>query len=509
MKKALIIFTLLLNFCLFSKAQFKEIAASPEFNEPYSPSTKLLLTKTGNLVLADVGFRDSIRIRVYNAAHQEIAVTSYEMTNPDKRKYSGITGAFEINGEIVLFIGTEEEKTSTLYRVMVDPHTGQVKKEEKILSLRPLPKNEFYSLWWGNLTVSKCENSDDYAIAFSNSTDSDKAKEVGVLLFNKEHIETARAFYETGEKEFQSLRLSGMQVIDHQKVGLLFIGSTWGDKIGDEGRRMFLGLLKKGSSSLSITKLNLPEENVPTQPLLYYNSYIKKLIVVAVCGGKKVDQYLCLLDPETGKAEKVISYDFSDAFYEKGKNIYGKRYVFYGMPVNFLTDKNGNFSVVYQEEGYWSSGSGGGGGTFYTDIIIADFDKNGKLLNNYLAPRKIFPGGGFGSQYADFVYVKNNNKSWLFFNDDRENIERLEKNKDPKKILSVRGCDAFYFPLTGTEPLPSRKYLFGQTDEKEPHMQSAFGLSIYDDKNDLFITLRLNRDQGIRKIVNMVWLKPQ
>jgi hypothetical protein len=329
------------------------------------------------------------------------------------------------------------------------------------LSLKPLPKNGYYALWWGNLTVSKGADCDDYAIAFSNSFESDKVKEISVLLFNKDHVETARSFYETAEKEFQSLRLCNVSVIDHEKVCLLFIGSTWDNKVGDEGRKMFLAFMKKGSSSLSINKMNLPEGNVPKAPQLFYHNYSKKLTVVAVCGGDKVDQYLCFLDPETGKAEKTIKYDFNEAFYEKGKDIYGRRYLFFGMPVNFLVEKDGNFSVVYEEEGYVSSGSGGGGGSYNSDIITADFDKNGKILSNYLVPRKFFPANGFTNNYAKFAYMKNNDKAWLFINDKRENIERLQKNKDPKQVLfTAYDCDAFYFPLTGNEPMPSRKYLF-------------------------------------------------
>jgi len=510
MKKVLLTLSLFFSFCLCSKAQFQEIAASPEFNEPYGGSSKLILMKKGNLVFADVGFKDSIRIRVYNTAHQEIAVTSYEMTRT-KRIHPGLRAAFEINGEVVLFISTEEEKTAVLYRVIVDPNSGQVKKEEKIMSLKPIPKDDRYGLLWGNFTVSKCADSDDYAILFSTSFESDKKKEIGILLFNKEHVETGRSFYETAEKEFSVLIFGGMVVVNAEKVALLLAGSPWKD--GD--RKMLLVLMKKGTSSLSITNLDLPEDKIPDDPKLYYNNYSKKLIIAVVCGGKNANKYLCFPDTETGKAEKIVKYDFSDAFSERSKDIHGRKYMFYGEPVDFLADKNGNFSVVYGEDGFELTG---GGDHYYdSDITIADFDKNGKLLSNYRIPRKIFLnpgsslsyGGGFGNNYTEYAYIKNNDKAWLFINDKRENIERLQKNKDPKQVVTVHDCDAFYFPLTN-EPIPSRKYLFRETGEKEEHIQSPFGVSAYDKENDVFITLRLNRDPKKRtKTVNIVWLKPQ
>jgi len=511
MKKLRLIICLLLGFCLFSKAQFKEIAASREFNEPYSGSTKLLLMKNGNLILADVGFKDSIRIRIYNAAHQEIAVTSYEMAKPDKRKYSGLRAAFEINGEVVLFIATEEEKTETLYRVIVDPNSGQVKKEEKILSLKPLPKNEMYALWWGNLSISKGVESDDYAIVFCNNFRSDKVKEIGVLLFNKEHVETGRSFYETAEKEFESLKLIGLSLTGPEKAALLLVGSPWKD--GD--RKMFLALTKKGSSALTIIEQKFPEEKLPRDSKLFYNSYSKKLVLAAVCvcNEKRDNKYLYMIDPESGKTEKKINYAFNNAFHEKGEDIYGRKYLPLGAPMNLLVDKHGNFSVIYRADGTISTSSGASTYSTALEFTVADFDIDGKLLNNYLIPRKIVinPNSNFGDSYEAYAYIKNSDRAFLFFNDHRENIERLEKNKDPKQVIVVKDCDAFYFPLTGNNVLPARKYLYKETDDREEHIQFSYGAAcVYDKENDIFITVRLNRDEKKRtKSVNVVWLKPQ
>jgi hypothetical protein len=429
------------------------------------------------------------------------------MDNADKRRYSGLREIFEINGDAVLFIVTEEEKALLLYRLIVDPNSGKVKKEEKIFGLKPLHKDDMYAmLSWENFSVSKSAVSDEYAIVYCDNLQSDKVKKIEVVLFDKEHFAVGRSYYETAEKEINFFSFQGMVVVDVDKVALLLITSPWKD--GD--RKMFLALMKKGFSNLSMNELNLPEDKIPDDVKLHYNSYSKKLIVSVVCGGKKANKYLCFLDPETGKAEKIMNYDFTDAFYEKAKDIYGKKYGFYGEPLDLLVEKNGNFSIVLQEDGFEITG--GGSHDYISDIIVADFDKNGKLLNNYLVPRKVFinTNGGFANNYIEFAYIKNNDKAWLFFNDFRENIERLQNDKNPKQVVVVHDCDAFYFPLTGNALIPSRKYLFGETDEKKEHIQSPFGVFAYDKENDVFITLRLNRDEKKRtKTVNVVWLKPE
>jgi hypothetical protein len=516
MKSTLLIFSLLFSFCFFSKAQFKQIAASPEFDEPISEYSTFILMKNGNLVFTEVGFKDSIRTRVYNSTHQEIAVTSYAMTSPAKRTYLALTKAFEIDGEVVLFINTEEEKARVIYRVRVDPASGKVKKEEKIFELKPLPKKELYTLDWGAFHVNKSAESDDYAVVFCNNFRSEKIKKIEIVQFNKDHAETSRASYETAEYEALSFR--GIEVIDRERVALLLLTYTYNS--GDERLKMLLALKKRGSSALSINMLKFPADRKPEKAILHYNNYSNKIIVAAWLGGYPEGQYVGFYNSESGKAEKSVDFNFTEAIFEKIRDIHGKKFIFLGKPVMVLTGKTEGFSIVYEEdEDVFTQGSTGTWFHHYTtDIIVADFDKNAKLLSNYLVPKKFLLnastslsyGGGFGNQYRTYTYMKGVGKDYLFINDTRVNIDRLEKNKDPKQVSVVNDCDAFYFQLTGKEPIPSRKYLYGETREKEEHIQSPFGVSAYDKENDIFITLRLNRDPKKRtNTTNVVWLKPQ
>ncbi|MEO6251985.1 MAG: hypothetical protein ABIO79_01660, partial [Ferruginibacter sp.] len=174
------IFSLSIMLLLYSLtfAQFKQIAASNEFNEPRG-SSALLLIKNGNLVLAEIGPRDSIRIRIYNKAYQEIAATSYAMLNA-KRTSLSLNKALEINGEVVLFVNATEEKTRILYRVIIDPNSGQVKNEKYLLELKPEARNESGAVWRGNFSISKAADSDDYAIAYCNNYQSEKVKTIKV-----------------------------------------------------------------------------------------------------------------------------------------------------------------------------------------------------------------------------------------------------------------------------------------------------------------------------------------
>ena len=150
------------------------------------------------------------------------------------------------------------------------------------------------------------------------------------------------------------------------------------------------------------------------------------------------------------------------------------------------------------------------------NIAVVTYDRSGDIRSSYMIPKNFWIdnanslsyGGGFGNQYKRFAYINGNDKSYILLNDTRRNIEKLANDKDPIQIQGVGDCDAFYFPLTGTDPIPARKYLFGESDDKKERNLAPFGISTYDKENDVFIVLRLNKD-GRDKNVNLLWLKPQ
>jgi hypothetical protein len=93
--------------------------------------------------------------------------------------------------------------------------------------------------------------------------------------------------------------------------------------------------------------------------------------------------------------------------------------------------------------------------------------------------------GGFANNYIEYAYVKNNDKAYLFFNDFRENIQRLQNTKGPKQIVVVKDCDAFYFPLTGNEYYHPVN-IFWETDEKK-NIFNRHLVFLYFDKRMMFL----------------------
>jgi hypothetical protein len=520
--KKIIFPVLLLLFYSLTNAQFKEVAAGPSFNEPEKGMSRLVLMKDGSVLFFTITPKDGIDIRVYNPAHKETAVTNIQAAY-GKLKSGGLEGYFEINGDLVLLISDVEDKTPVLYRIIIDGKTGKLKKEQKIGELKRMNMGMGYAMVFGGVDVpdfyvSKDPESDNYAVALFNSFESDRSKRIEIVLYGSDHKELSRAYYASPDEKYKYLQFVSMSVMGSEKVSVLVNGYNSGGK----DREVILATLKKGASSVSFNELHFPQDSVLENGIVRYNPITQKLVVVAKIHERKKTKeaylYVAFVDPDKGKTEKLFQSGMGDEVNKRASAIFGKKYKYWGTPVNLYINKDGGFSVAYEEEAIvtieYSRGSSSHLETY--NIAVVTYDRSGELHSSYLIPKNFWIdnsnslsfAGGFGNQYKKFAYINGNDKSYILLNDTRRNIEKIEKDKEPVQIKGVSDCDAFYFPLAGNDPIPTRKYLFGESDEKKERNLAPFGISTYDKANDIFIALRLNKD-GKDKNVNLLWLKPQ
>ena len=113
---------------------------------------------------------------------------------------------------------------------------------------------------------------------------------------------------------------------------------------------------------------------------------------------------------------------------------------------------------------------------------------------------------GDGNQFKSFAYLNGKTKSYILFNDTERNNEKLAEGS-LVTVDGVSGSDAFYYPLTGVDPILKRDYVFGNPEGKRDHNLALFSISNYDRKNNIYATLRLTKEKG-NKGVQVVWLQP-
>lgn len=125
----LVVLMLLCNIIV--KAQFKPLAEGATFEEPEEGFAKILQLKNGNTMFIHITYKKGINIRMYNAAHQETAVTHIDPSY-GKLDYGNIEAAFELAGNAVLMISEVDSRTPMLYRLVIDGKTGNLKDDQKI-----------------------------------------------------------------------------------------------------------------------------------------------------------------------------------------------------------------------------------------------------------------------------------------------------------------------------------------------------------------------------------------
>lgn len=523
----LILFACLL--CISLNAQFKTIAEGPVFKEPTNGYGKILQLKNGGTIFLHLTDKNGIDVRVYDEKHAEKAVQKIE-PNYGKLKNGSIEAIFDINGDGVLMISELDEKKPVLYRLVIDGRKGTLKSETKIVELDKLTMGKGYSMAFGGVPqpgfyVKKDPYSDNYALALMHSFESDRNKRIEIVSFDKDHNEISRAFYTSPDSKYKYLKYIDMVVIGDQTVNVLAYAYNTKSSGGKESE-LVLATLFKGDKNVSLNELNFTKDFIVDGGLTRYNPVTKRIILVAAAKEKvKANNttympFMAFIDPYIGTLEHA-----SVLYPKKASNeavvLFGDKDEFTGLPQNVFINKDGSFSVVFEEMKILSSNSGST--TVLGNIAIGVYDQEGKEISGYFIPKRqkitaLYLSPFYhsyregtaqmlyvGNQYKSFSYLAGVKKPYVLINDVEENTEKAQNGK-LTTIIGVSECDGFYYPLSGKDILPKRDFVFGAPDKKN-HNLALFAISDYNDQSNLYTTLKL--EKGKNEGVSVIWLSPQ
>ena len=534
--KKIIFFSLFVSF-FFVEAQFKQLAAGTLFAEPEEGFAKIIQMKNGNTFYLNITTKEGINIRIYNAAHAEAVVTTISPAY-EKLKTGDVEGVFEINNDIVLLISERDDHTPILYRLVIDGTTGKLKEEKTIARLHKegaFINTSAYKLF----NASKDPYSDNYAVCLYNVMESDREKRIEIIHFGSNHQEISRAFCVSSDEENKFFLYIDMVVMGPDRVCAFLFASEEKYNFGRKGN-LILATLQKGSSTVNYSNLNLTEELKISWGLGRYNPVTKFIYFLGAAKLKKewdkqnYIPYLTILDPLTNKIKSSGNIGVNEKLNALYKERFDKEDDYSGMPQNLFINDDGGFSIVYEEilvkkqSQQYSSGFGSAQirvDTKLGKLVVATYDQNAKLVFNYLVPKAhwvIFQElSPFyharregtaqalyrGNQYKSFAYLNGTNKNYILFND-------TERNNDVKKdkfveVEGISDCDAFLYNLSGNDIIPKREYAFAATADSKEHNLALYAISDYDKKNNVYVTLRLDKETRASKQVKLVWLQPQ
>jgi len=527
MKKATLLFLLILSSVIV-KAQFKQVAEGPVFEEPKEGFAKILQMKNGNTIFIHIAIKKGIDIQIYDANHQQTIATNITPAY-GKLEYASIDGVFEINSDVVIMITQIDSRTPMLYRLIIDGKTGNLKNEQKIAQLDKVGFFKGYALYFGDVPmpdffVRKDPASDNYAVVMFNSFESDRSKVMEIVVYGADNKEISRAYYSSPEEKYKYLRYVDMAVLGSGKVCVLAYGFNTRSSGGKESE-LILANLDKGAKSVDFTELNFSKDMIVYWGITRFNPITKSLILSAVVKGDKGDKgytpILAIINPFDKKIERFNVIAPSDRINQSFKK------AFTGLPENLFINDDGTFTIVSEEleqNSYRSSSGASSISTTLGDMAIVKYSKTGEFINDYRIRKShevyyalLYPfylsrreGGAQaliqGNQFKSFAYLDGKSQNYILFNDTERNNDKQESG-GLVTIKGVSGSDGFYYPLTGTDVVPKRDYVFGKPDSKRDHDLALFAISDYDRKNDVYVTLKLENQHG-KKGVKVVWLQP-
>jgi len=439
-----------------------------------------------------------------------------------KLKNGFLEALFEAQNDAVLLISEFDNGARVLYRLIVDGATGKIKKEEKIGEMGKSDLGKAFATIFGNMDLPEFfavsdPLSGNYVVSHFNTAAPEKNKLIQVVMYDQEHHELSRVFYTPPGDRYKYVRFINVTFVSSDKLMILGRGFHSADK----GSDIMLAEYDKNNSTFEFKAIPETKDSTTIGAVLKYNPFTKKLLLTAKTDDKDYDKsryILCIIDPKTGSTEKTSLYSIPDEADQWLKDTYGKKYEFDGSPDAIYINRDGGFSIPSEDWKVtsYTSSSGSYSQSITMSILIMQFDKEGNRLGCFVVPKSYAVEssytnmyiGGFTNQYKKYALISSGDKSYVLINDSPRNIERQEKKKDPISIHGINDCEAFYFPLSGTEPAPVRKYLFGESESKKDRSLSPFGASAYDKENDVLIVLQ-HHWEGRSQSASITWLKPQ
>jgi len=181
-------------------AQFTKLAEGPEFDEPKSGYTQVIQLKSGGTVFFRVTLKEGIDIRVYDPNHKEKVATTLDPAYEKLTKGASISGAFEINGDVVILISNFEDKTPVLTRLIIDGKSGRLKKEDRVRELMKMNMGQGYAMMFGGVKMPHfyahaSQSGNCYAVAAFNTFESDRNKRIEIIVLGPDHKQISHTFY--------------------------------------------------------------------------------------------------------------------------------------------------------------------------------------------------------------------------------------------------------------------------------------------------------------------------
>ncbi|HOZ50467.1 MAG TPA: hypothetical protein PLU17_01310 [Chitinophagaceae bacterium] len=554
-KSTLLSLLALFLFSISAHAQFTTIARGVGFEEPETGYAKLLLMKNGNTAYLHITHGDGIKIKMYSPEYKQIFTY---VADHDFGKLKGlqVEGCLETEGNITILLSEVEGRIPVLYRIVLNGQDGKIVSQETIATLKKLSLGQGYAAAFGGVPlpdfiVRRDPYSENYVVASFNSFASERDKRVEVVHYNSKNEIISKSYLSTPDNKYKYINILDICVFeDKESYALIYAYNTASS--GGKEADLILAKFTKNNNEVEYKTLEIEEGLKVNDAIMKFNRKTKGLHILShteISTKQKASFFKkqnlnstfmtlhYIYDISKGSVVTRNEIDFSDVD-KKYKELFGPKTSYSGVLQNFYINDDGGYSIIFEglEVIVTQRSSSSGMSSTSTqymlgDLAVLNYSDKGVLSSSTLVPKSqmlnnsIMSGGGGvtasplyhakrdftaqwlkgGNQYKSFSYLNGKSNNYILLNDILENEKHIQKGK-LTTIKSVKDCDGFSFVTNGNDLLPSRKFVLGNTNNKNNQL-AIFSISDYDREKDIYVTLKLDVDGRDTK-VKVVWLKP-
>ncbi|NSL88110.1 hypothetical protein ECE50_014780 [Chitinophaga sp. Mgbs1] len=509
--KYLSLIPVLLLLSILSFGQLKIASQSPVFGEDESVGIqKVLLMKNGNTFYMGLS-KKALTVRIYSPKSM---VKATKQLHPHLGKGSSfrVKGVYDMNGEVVVLISAVDKHQVVLQRLVIDAATGALKEEATIGELEKVSYFKLLGVAFADVPepdffAEAMPEGNGYAVVAMNSFQPDRNKRVAVSIYGPDNKELSHAFYKSPEEKYKYMEFLGIAPLEKNKLGILAYGYNTVASGGKE-TELLLGTLVTGDTLLAVDKLATITKPAVAS-LARYNAASKKMMLLAITA--REGYAVTVIDPFNRKAAtRLLSRKESVA------------------PQNLFPNEDGTFTVVYENLTFLESRSTPSHS--FSQVSMEDYivsvlsTESMEELKRYRLPRRhwraeMIRTATFYNAYnyfelaykqpsplEAFGYLNTGANSYLFLNDDADNIEKAQKGKNLGKVKSIDDCDAFYYTLSGDKEVPAADYLLGEQVEKRDHNTGVFKACDYNAERKAYVVVK-GEQRGKDLSWRLVWFK--
>ncbi|HJT74399.1 MAG TPA: hypothetical protein VJ720_10280, partial [Chitinophaga sp.] len=394
--KRLSLLLLSVLFQALAFAQLTPIAESTMFQEDVSGYSRILQLKNGSTLYMHLTLRTGIDLNFYDQYHK-LKVIKHLDPSFGILKGTCVNAIFEVDGNIVLMISEVDDRRPVLYRLIINGITGELEREDKLgetakyLS-RDLPFiPEYPSV--SSFTVRRDPNGNNYALLIrKNNDDAAGRNQIEAILYNNEHQEICRTYYDSPYR-YGSLNFLDMAVVGEK---LFILGFAYNQiAANDREGQLIIASMEKGAKKMKMEILNLSGDRLADSATVRYNPATKKLLLLGTAHVEDAERpyykgFLVVIDPFTSQLEKEISI-YPEKANAMKKEIYGQKASYTGMPQALSVHRDGSFTILFEELTKISVNHIDAASYNYyllDHIAIMNFDSTGKETNTSFIPKK-------------------------------------------------------------------------------------------------------------------------